>query len=64
MTISAPINTCTGSLAGLDLRQSIVAGGRDVHVVDLTIPYVRGSTRVVPVKGLTFYAPSPMTGAP
>ncbi len=42
----------------LDVRQSIVAGGRDIHVVDLTISYVRGSTRVVPVSGLTFYAPS------
>ena len=42
----------------IDLSHSVVAGGRDVHVVDLTISYVRGSMRVVPVSGLTFYAPS------
>ena len=35
-----------------------VAGGRDVHAVDMTISYTRGSAAVVPVSGLTFYAPS------
>jgi putative ABC transport system ATP-binding protein len=42
----------------IDLRPPVVAGGRDVHVVDLTVSYVRGSTRVTPVSGLTFYSPS------
>lgn len=59
MTLTAPINSASGgSRPEPDLSRSVVAGGRDVHVVDLTISYVRGSTRVVPVAGLTFYAPS------
>lgn len=59
MTVTTPSTTVSaGAPPESELSRSILAGGRDVHVVDLTISYVRGSTRVVPVKGLTFYAPS------
>jgi putative ABC transport system ATP-binding protein len=34
------------------------AGGRDVHVSDLTISYNRGQTSVTPVRDFTLYAPS------
>lgn len=54
---TTPNLSATTPPTAIDLH-SVVAGGRDVHVVDLTISYVRGSTRVVPVSGLTFYAPS------
>lgn len=52
------LRSVSASPGTIDLNHSVVAGGRDVHVVDLTISYVRGSTRVAPVSGLTFYAPS------
>lgn len=35
-----------------------VAGGRDVHLRDVTITYVRAGLSIVPVSGLDLYAPS------
>jgi putative ABC transport system ATP-binding protein len=34
------------------------AGGRDVHVCDLTISYIRGQRSVTPVRDFALYAPS------
>jgi putative ABC transport system ATP-binding protein len=40
------------------LATQLIAGGRDVHVRDLTITYERGPDRVTPIAGLHLYAPS------
>ena len=37
---------------------SPLAGGRDVHLRDLTIAYQRGSQTVVPIEAFNLYAPS------
>lgn len=61
----SPINTAaSGAINVLEpathngKAPHVIAGGRDVHVRDLTISYARAGVSVVPITGLDLYAPS------